>query len=67
MFEAAFQVADKQGLAVLCAQALADVHRRGFIHRDVKTENFCLDAAGSNNSIKIIDFGFSRMAFGACL
>lgn len=52
--------------AVLCVQALADVHRRGFIHRDVKTENFCLDAAGSNKSIKIIDFGFSRMAFGVC-
>lgn len=45
-------------------QALADVHRRGYIHRDVKTENFCLDASGSNTDIKVIDFGFARLAYG---
>jgi hypothetical protein len=27
-------------------------------------QNFCLDAAGSNDAIKIIDFGFARMAYG---
>jgi hypothetical protein len=27
-------------------------------------QNFCLDAAGSNDTIKIIDFGFARMAYG---
>jgi serine/threonine protein kinase len=47
-----------------CVQALADVHRHGFIHRDVKTENFCLDVSGSNDTVKIIDFGFARVAYG---
>lgn len=47
-----------------CLQALADVHRHGFIHRDVKTENFCLNMSGSNDTIKIIDFGFARVAYG---
>eukprot|EP00775_Hariotina_reticulata_P013731 gene13731-13853_t len=44
-------------------QALASMHARGFIHRDVKTENFCFDLPGGSG-VYIIDMGFARQAFG---
>jgi serine/threonine protein kinase len=38
--------------------ALADVHRLGIIHRDVKPENLLFDSAGK---LKIIDFGSAKI------
>jgi serine/threonine protein kinase len=37
--------------------AVAAVHDAGFVHRDVKAENFVVDAA--RQRLKIIDFGFA--------
>lgn len=34
------------------------LHHKGLVHRDIKTENILID--GSDNSIKIIDFGLSK-------
>lgn len=48
-------------------QALAAVHYRGHVHRDIKTENFCLDDQHSNESIYLIDYGFARWSYsGRC-
>ena len=35
------------------ARGLAHIHRHGYVHRDVKSDNLTLDA----NIVKIIDFG----------
>jgi serine/threonine protein kinase len=49
-----------------CAlQALAAIHSRGFMHKDVKTDNFCMNQEPHRTtSIYAIDYGFSRPAFG---
>lgn len=41
------------------AKALAFLHAKGIIHRDVKSKNFLVD---ENMKVKICDFGFARTA-----
>lgn len=38
-------------------KAVNYMHYKGFVHRDLKPENILID--GSDNSLKIIDFGLS--------
>lgn len=45
------------GFAIDTARALAYLHARGIIHRDLKLENLLLT---ENLRIKVCDFGFSR-------
>lgn len=45
-------------------QALAAIHSKGFMHKDVKTDNFCMSKEHRTTSIYAIDYGFSRPAFG---
>lgn len=41
--------------------ALAYVHSRGLMHRDVKPENVVIDDAGERPTAVLVDFGFARL------
>ncbi|HTX35691.1 MAG TPA: protein kinase [Bryobacteraceae bacterium] len=56
------------GLAVQIAGALAEAHRRGVIHRDLKPGNIMLTGPKSRPNVKVLDFGlakFERPAAGS--
>ena len=44
------------------AEALAHLHERGFVHRDVKLENLLLGSPGDLRTLKLADFGFATAA-----
>ena len=48
-----------QAVAIQAAQAIGHLHSIGFIHRDVKPENFVWDGAAPE-SIQMIDFGLAK-------
>lgn len=39
---------------------IEQVHDGGFLHRDIKPDNFVIGSNGNNNQIYIIDFGLSK-------
>ena len=45
-----------------CAEALAHVHERGFVHLDVKPENFLVTQAAAGLDVKLTDFDLARDA-----
>jgi serine/threonine protein kinase len=47
--------------AKLLVEAIRYFHELGIIHRDLKPENILLMEAGNLESLKITDFGFSRL------
>lgn len=47
-------------------EALAEAHRMGIVHRDLKPGNlFCVERADGTDSIKILDFGVSKVEMPA--
>src|SRR5262249_43890341 len=52
-------VADACELARQAADALAHVHERGLVHRDVKPSNLMIDAAGR---VRLLDLGLAQAA-----
>lgn len=56
--------ADKYRITYLMAQAIAELHAQGIVHRDIKVENVMVifnddDKGEGRVSIKLVDFGFS--------
>jgi serine/threonine protein kinase len=49
-------------LALQSAQAIATAHARGVLHRDLKPENFLIEEHGATDSVKLADFGLTRLA-----
>lgn len=47
-------------LADQAIMRLAFMHRKGYVHRDVKPENFLMGSGRRGNVLYIIDFGISR-------
>ena len=46
-------------IGVQMCEAIDHVHKQGFIHRDIKPDNFVWDGEGEH-SIKMIDFGIAK-------
>ena len=40
--------------------AIAYLHRKGIVHRDLKFENICFATEAPDSEIKLIDFGLSK-------
>lgn len=45
--------------------ALAAAHGKGFIHRDIKSDNVFLVDHGTRYDVKLLDFGLAKLASGA--
>jgi eukaryotic-like serine/threonine-protein kinase len=50
-------------LMLQACSAMAEAHREGIVHRDLKPSNlFCVPRAGGRFTLKIVDFGISKLA-----
>lgn len=56
-------IADVADILIQACAALAEAHAQGIVHRDIKPDNlFMVDPEQSWKSIKVLDFGISKLA-----
>jgi serine/threonine-protein kinase len=53
-------VARAARIAAEICRSLSEAHRLGIIHRDLKPENIFLQTVGTEEMVKVIDFGISH-------
>ncbi len=56
-----FAVGEALDLVLQAAEALAQAHRQGVIHRDIKPANLFVDERGGKRTLKVLDFGISKI------
>ena len=56
-----FAVDEALGFVLQAAEALAQAHRQGVIHRDIKPANLFVDERGGRRTLKVLDFGISKI------
>ncbi|EFP10361.1 hypothetical protein CRE_23562 [Caenorhabditis remanei] len=58
--EKAFSFATGLGVASQCLEAVEELHKFGFIHRDLKPQNYACGLDDKKHLIYILDFGIAR-------
>ncbi|CAC35855.1 Protein kinase domain-containing protein [Caenorhabditis elegans] len=58
--ERVFSFGTGLGVASQCLEAVEDLHRTGFIHRDLKPQNYACGLDEKRHNIYILDFGIAR-------
>ena len=56
------EVRDVAEFAMHACEALAAAHAKGIVHRDIKPENLFIEQRSGMKSIKVLDFGISKIA-----
>jgi serine/threonine-protein kinase len=54
-------VPDAVDYIVQACEGVADAHALGIVHRDLKPSNLFIDETGSKQSLKVLDFGISKV------
>ncbi|VDN04626.1 unnamed protein product [Thelazia callipaeda] len=55
-----FSLGTAFGVSIQCMEALEQLHKVGFIHRDIKPGNFAAGLAPNSHTVYILDFGIAR-------
>lgn len=64
--QGALEVEQAVEFVLQAAEAIAEAHALGIVHRDIKPSNlFCVRRADGLLSVKVLDFGISKLAGGA--
>ncbi|KAI6238008.1 Tau-tubulin kinase 2 [Aphelenchoides fujianensis] len=55
-----FSIQTGLGAGIQCLEAIQDLHKHGFIHRDVKPANYAVGLGNRKRIVYLLDFGIAR-------
>lgn len=58
-----FSLATTYNIGIQIITRLEQIHRKGFVHRDIKANNFMVGRGDKNKTVYIIDFGLAKRYF----